>query len=817
METLIRDLRYALRRIFRNPGFTAIAVLSLALGVGANTAIFTMVNEILLSDPPYVDPQQLVDIYPSEAGQVGLNAISYPEFEDIREGTAEVFDGLVATSVALTQENRSDGSETLFAEVMTGNYFDVLGIRPAVGHSFLPEEDQTPDARPVVMLGHRFWQQRFGGDRNVVGATMRLSGRTYTIVGVAPANLPSLLPGITPAIYAPMMMSNHLNSNPNQLTSRGSHNMFAKARLAEGVTRLQAQTALDRVAAKTLQDYSEYSDEWGLSAIPTSHVAIHPLFDRVLYPAAGVLLAVVGMVLLIACVNLASFLLARAADRRKEIAMRLALGAKRGTLVRQLLTETVVLALMGGAAGVGLATAMLRLLDRIQLPLPVPLDLGMSPDLRVLAFSLALSMLAGIFFGLFPALQSTNPDVYPTLKNESVIGGAPRRLNPRSVLVVAQVSVSFLLLIGSGLFLRSLYAAQTVDPGFGQRPTAITWLGLSPDRYDTQSSQRFYRQVLEQASALPGVEAVGLIDNLALGGTSFNSTSINVDGVAPPPGRDGHIIDRVVVNSGYFEAAGVPLLAGRHFGPQDEHPDSPPVVIISQAMADKFWSGQDAVGKMIRGGDGREVRVIAVARDTNVRTIGEDPLPYIYYPVSQVNRLSLQILARVSANPTATATEIMRIAQQLDRDVMVIDTKTMDEHLSFMLFPFRLGGVLLAIFGGLALLLASIGLYGVVSYSVASRIKEMGIRMSLGARASEVVGLVMKGGLGLVGLGAVIGLLLSLAAAPLLGSLLFGVEPMDLPTFFGVALTLMAVAGAASIGPAMRASRVDPVRALRYE
>ncbi len=355
MEIFIRDLRYALRRIFRNPGFTAIAILSLALGVGANTAIFTMVNEVLLSQPPYSDPQQLVNIYPSEAGHVGLNAISYPEFEDIREGTQDVFDGLAATSIVLTQENRSDGSETLFAEVMTGNYFEVLGIQPVVGRTFLPEEDETPDARPVVILGHRFWQQRFGGDPAVAGTTMRLSGRTYTILGVASPNVPTLLPGITPAIYAPMMMSNHLNSNPNQLTNRYTHNMFARGRLAEGVTQLQAQTALDRVVSKTLEDFPLYSDEWGLTVMPTSSVAIHPLFDRVLYPAAGVLLAVAGMVLLIACVNLATFLLARAAGRRKEIAMRLALGAKRGTLVRQLLTETMLLALMGGAAGVGLA------------------------------------------------------------------------------------------------------------------------------------------------------------------------------------------------------------------------------------------------------------------------------------------------------------------------------------------------------------------------------------------------------------------------------------------------------------------------------
>lgn len=822
MQTLVRDLKYAFRRIRRNPGFSAVAVFSLALGIGANSAIFTMVNQVLLTQAPFADPKDLVEIYPSQSGHVGLAAISYPELEDIRRGTSDVFSGIAAHVVVLAQENLPDGSRPLFAEAVNGNYFEVLGMPPAAGRSFLAEEDLTPNSHPVVMLGYKFWQTRYGGDPAAVGQTLRLGGRTYTIVGVAPPGVPGLIPGVHAALYAPMMMAPHLNAFPEMLTSRGSHGIFAKGRLREGVNRAQAQAALDGVAAQTHQDFPEYPDEWGLTAVPTLDVSIHPIFDRVLFPAAGVLLAVVAMVLLIACVNLASFLLARAADRRKEVAMRLALGAKRSGLIRQLLTETVLMSLIGGTLGVALAAWGLRFLSSIPLPLPVPLDLSLSPDLRVLLFTLATSFAAGVLFGVLPAWQSTNPDVYPTLRNESVIGGPPRRINPRNLLVVAQVAVSFLLLVSSGLFLRSLFAAQSADPGFGRQPTAITWIGLSPDAYDDDKARVFYRRLLEETSALPGVEAVGMVDNLALGGTSFNSIAINVDGIAPPPGQQGHEVDRVTVDPGYFSAAGVPILTGRNFGVEDRQPDSSRVAIVSQALAQKFFPDRDAVGQMIRldTGDDSEpsCRVVGVARDTNVRTIGESPLPYIYFPFSQRTELSMQVLARASnGNPDALNSRIVDAVRSLDRDAMVIETKSMEEHLAFMLFPFRVGGTLLGVFGGLALLLASIGLYGVVSYSVASRRKEMGIRMSLGAKASEVTTRVIRSGMGLVAVGVGIGLALSLLAAPLLSSLLFGVEPLDWPSFLGVALTLLLVSAAATLGPALRASRVDPVRALRYE
>ncbi|HSR52253.1 MAG TPA: ABC transporter permease [Acidobacteriota bacterium] len=815
MERIIKDLKYAWRRIRRSPGFTAVAVLSLGLGIGANTAIFTLIDAALLGDAPYGDPESLVSVYPSEDGRVGLASLSYPEVEDIREGTEEVFEGVAVTSLSVVQEGVEGGSQSLLAEVVTGNYFEVLGIGPILGRAFAEEEDKTLGSHPVVILGHAYWQRRFAADHNVIGQTLRLNGRAYTVIGVAPSDMPALIPGFDPDLWAPMMMINHLNNNSeNQLERRGSHSFFAKARLKEGVTAGQAQVAVDGVVRATHEAHPDYPDRWGLTVVPSNEVAIHPLLDRVLYPAAAVLMAVVAMVLLIACVNLTSFLLARATDRRREIAIRLSLGAGRASLIRQLLTETVLLGLMGGAAGVAMAWGGLRVLSGLRPPAPVPMDLTMTPDAGVLLYSLLLSVTAGLFFGLVPAWRSTRPDVAPVLKDESVVGGAMGRFNLRNALVVAQVAVSFLLLIGSGLFLRSLQAAQTADPGFGHQPTSIVLLSLPADRYKGEEPLRFFDRLLGETAAMAGVQSAGLIDVIPLTGVSFNSMGLNVDGIAPPPGEEAHAIDKAVVDSGYFEAAGVEFTAGRNFGPQDR-PDGPKVMVVSQAMARKFWHGQQAVGRIVHARDGTDYRVIGVARDTDVRALGEAPRPYVYTYLRQHMRHEMNLLAATRLNPRRLAQDIVRAARDLEPEVIIIQTKTMEEHLSFMLFPFRFAGGLLAAFGLLALFLGSIGLFGVLRFSVAGRMREMGIRKSLGAQARSVIRLVMGEGMRLVVLGMVIGAALALAAAPLTGSLLFGVEPLDWPTFALVALILCLAALAAIIGPALRAARVDPIEALR--
>ncbi len=774
-------------------------------------------SELLLQETPYGEPERLVHVYPTTNGEVGLAALSYPEARDLVEQTAKVFAGVATTSVSIAQETLSDGSaRTVAAEVVSGNYFDVLQILPLIGRTFLPEEDQTLDTHPVAVLHYRYWQSRFGGDPEVIGQTIRLSGLDYTIIGVMREDAPVLIPGFLPALWAPSMMSNHLNNNSTDVHQRrGNHSLQVYARLQEGIGLPEAQGALDRFVAKTQEDYPDYSNRWGMTAIPTSEISIHPLLDRVLYPAAGALLAIVGMVLLVACVNLASFLLARATDRKKEIAVRLALGAGRWKLVRQLLTETVLLSLAGGVVGLGLALWILRMTASVQLPAPVPMDLSMSPDLTVLLFTLILSLAAGILFGLIPALQTSKPDLAPTLKNESVVGRTRSRFNLRNALIVAQVAISFVLLIGSGLFLRSLQAAGDVDPGFGTEPTAIAWIGLSAQRYDDPAAERFYRQLVEKVENLPGVQAVGLVDNLALGGTSFNHSRVNIPGVNPPPGETAHQIDSVEIGPGYFDAAGVEILSGRTFSWSTDLPDGNPVMIISKAMAEKFWPGEDAVGKTILGGSNTEFRVVGVAANTNVIRIGEPPRPYIYRPLSQDPFHQLQIIARTQTNPKQVANQIVREAQGIDPDILVIDARTMDEHLGFMLFPFRVAGMLLSVFGLLTIVLASIGLYGVVSYSVAGRRREVGLRISLGAIPRQMLTLLMRDGVFLVLIGSLLGLGVALLAAPVLQSLLFGIEAIDLVAFSWVGILMLSVGAIASLLPAARASRIDPVEALR--
>lgn len=825
MPSIVRDIRYAVRRLGSRPGFTAVAVVSLALGIGANTAVFTLLDDLVFADPGFEDVASLVEIYPAEGGRVGLDALSYPELDDIRRGTEEVFQGVAATSLTLVQWNRPTESETLAAEIVTGNYFDLLGLEPAVGRGFLPEEDRVPGAHPVVVISHGLWKRAFGADPNAVGATLRLNGRPYTVVGVAPRDMHTFIPGIATDVWAPLMMVNQLNPFAgDMLEARGNHNLFAKGRLRPGVSTARAQDALDRVTARTRERYERYADDWSLLAVPTAEVGIHPLLDRVLYPASAMVLAVVALVLLIACVNLVSFLLAQAADRRKEISVRLALGAGRGSLIRQLLTETVLVSLAGGAVGIVLAVWGLQAMAEVEPPVAVPMDLSVSPDAGVLGAGLALALLSGLLFGLLPALQSTRPNLTAALKTEGSASGGEtgRRWGMRGALVVGQVAVSLCLLTGSGLFLRSLQAARSVDPGFGHEPTAIVSLGLLPSRYDGVEATRFLRRLSDQAESLPGVRATGIVDNLPLGGTSFTSRTVNVDGVEPPPGRQGHQIDAVVVDGDYFDAAGVPLLAGRTFGPQDE-PDGRPVMIVSRAMAERFWregSGspeQGALGREVVGTDGTRWRVVGVARDTKVRTLGEGPTPSLYLPLSQNPRFQVQVLARTGADPHGVARRTAELARQLDPEVQVIETKTVDEHLGFMLFPFRFGGTLLSILGVLALVLATIGLYGVVSYAVASRRREVGIRMSLGAKASQMVTLMLTDGLRLVALGAVLGLGLAYLAASALESLLFGVDPHDPTTYVGVTAVLVVVAAAASLVPALRASHVDPVETLRRE
>ena len=528
-------------------------------------------------------------------------------------------------------------------------------------------------------------------------------------------------------------------------------------------------------------------------------------------------MVVVGLVLLLACTNLASFLLARALDRRKEVAVRLALGASRGSLVRRLLIETTLLGLLAGGAGVGLAVWSLDLLATADLPLPTPVTLDLRPDGNVLGFTFGVSVVAGALLGLVPALQSTRPDVAGALRSESAGGGQPGQLRWRNALVVTQLTISLVLLVGAGLFLRSFQQVQSVDPGFGREPAALMTFQTPVTRFAPEEARVYTRRLLDRLRALPGVEAVGAISNLHLNPLSQRSSDFNIDGFEPPTDHGAFIADRVEVEPGFFEAAGIEIVRGRNFEDGDR-PDTQPVVIVSEAMARRFWTDGDAVGRLVKRRDDHPPwLVVGVASDAKVRTLGEPPRNLIYLPYSQRFTPSLTVVARTSVDPERTALDLLAAGRELDPDLRVLETKTMDRHLALMRLPQRLSAFVLSAFGVLALALAAVGLYGVVSYGVARRTREIGIRKALGADGPRVVRLLVAGGLRLVVLGGALGLALAVVPARLLGGLLFEVDALDPLTFVGVPLVLGAAALLAAWLPARRASRVSPVEALRTD
>jgi len=811
------DLRYAFRRMLRSPGFTAVALLSVALGIGANASIFGLVEGFLFRESPYEAPEELVDLY-LHLDVFPFTPLSVPDYRDVREGTREVFQEVGAAGFTFAQVDHGDRFESVLGEVVTGTYFPLLGLGAALGRTLGPEDDVSPGGHPVIMLGHGYWRREFGGDPGVLGRTLRINGHGYEVVGVASPRYEGVLPGVVPAIVAPLSMVRELlQGSGDPLTSRDSQAYFTKARLRPGVSLEQADVSLAGVASYLRESFPETWDESRrFVPVPSEDVILNPLVDRYLVPAATAALVLVAVVLLIACANLASFLLARGMDRRKEIAMRLALGAPRGSLVRQLLTETTLLALVGGLLGIALASWILRALSTMELPLPG----GVHPELEmngaIVVFGLALSLATGLLFGLVPALHTTRLDLTTSLKDGRGGGGKPRRLTLRNALVSGQVAASLVLLIGSGLFVRSLQASRAVDPGFGQDPTAVLSFVVSGERYEPEEGRIFVGRYLERIGALPGVEAAGVTENLHLTTTTITTLEVQVDGVEPPPGRRFHEVDRARVDPGFFGAAGIPLLQGRNFEEADVS-GGRAVAIVNEAMAQRFWPGQDPVGKLVRREDGTELEVVGVARTTKVRNIGEGPRPFLYVPYSQSYTAFLTVLVRSSRGAAEALGDALRTLREMDPEMVIVEATTMDRHLGAQLLPRRIGATASAILAVLALVLASIGLYGVVSYAVARRTREVGIRMSLGAEPGRVVREMLREGLGLVAVGGCVGLALAAAGAQLLGSLLFGIRPMDPVTFLAVPALLLGVTLLAAYLPARRASRVDPVTALKAE
>ena len=813
-----RDIRDGIRSLAKRPAFTAVAILSLALGIGANTAIFSLVNAVVLRDSPIERPEEVVNLYLHQAS-FAYGPLSYPNFEDVREGTAEVFSHVAAAQLVPAQIDRAGGGvEMVLAEAVTGSYLPMLGVEAALGRTLLPSDDVSRGGHPVVMLDYRYWQSAFAGDPDVVGREMRVGGRAYTVVGVGPPVFAGTMRGLAPAFYTPSMMAEEL-LGVRLFDERGGQVLFVKGRLRPGIALPEAETAVGAVAAQLTRDRIE---NWDPAAqfvvLPLSDVLLFPPMDVFIRAAAWLLMAVVALVLLLACTNLASFLLARALDRRKEIAVRLALGASRGSLVRRLLAETTLLGLLAGGAGIGLAVWLLDLLITADLPLPIPVALDLRLDGRVLAFTLGVSVAAGALLGLVPALQSTRPDVSGALRSESAGGDQPGPLRWRNALVIAQLTISLVLLVGAGLFLRSFQQVQSVDPGFGREPSAILTFLTPAARFTPDEARVYTRRMLDRFRELPGVDAVGAISRLHLDPLTMSTSDFNVAGFEPPTDHGAFIADQAEVDPGFFEAAGIEILRGRNFSDADR-PDTQPVVIISEAMARRFWEDGDAVGRLVQRRDDEDSPwlVVGVASDAKVRTLGEAPRNVVYLPYSQRLTRTLTVVARTSMDPQQTALALLTAGREVDPDLWVLATKTMDRHLAMMRLPQQLSAFVLTAFGVLALALAAIGLYGVVSYAVSRRTREIGIRMALGADGPRVVGLLVAGGLKLLVIGGTLGLALAIVVTRLLGGLLFEIDALDPLTFVGVPLILGVAALVAAYLPARRASRVSPVVALRTD
>jgi predicted permease len=815
MERLLADLRLALRRMRKRVGFTIVAVLSLALGIGVNTAIFSLVDAVLLRPTSIPYPEQVAEIYENQPG-FAYSPFSYPDYRDLREAARSVFSQVSASQYAVTARDMGDHVETMFGQLVNGDFFALLGIAPAMGRFLGPEDDVSPGAHPVVVLSYDYWQRYFNADPRAVGKTMRLSGRDYTVIGVAPKSYLGSIAGLAPSFYGSMQMLNQLQpSVKDQLEQRGDHSIFLKVRLAPGRSMAQARAVVARFSADMRQQYPREWTGSSLVVAPVSEIAVNPLLDGVIVPAAAALMAVVGLVLLVACANLASFLLAQARDRQRDIAIRLAIGASRRALVQQLLTESLLLAIVGGAAGVLLSRLALHTLLGADLPFPIPITLDVSLDARVLAFAIGASTVAGVLFGLLPALQTTRPAVIEWIKNENVGGGRARRLTTRNALVVGQVAVSLVLLITAALFLRSFQARTNVDPGFGKAPAAMVWFAIPTDRYDSTHRLLLLDRIEQRVAAIPGVRAVGVVDNMLLNALGTQSWRVNVAGYTPPKGQLGFEIDYAVADSGFFEAAGIPILRGRPFNRTDGS-DAPRAVVINEVMAQRFWPKRDPIGQTFRG-DSITYRIVGVARTTRIRSLGEEPRPFIFGAFRQSFSANLTVLARTDGNADRLTVQLLAALRETAPDLLLIQAKTMTRHLAAMVLPARLGAIAFTLFAALALALAVLGVYGVVSYAVARRTREVGIRLAVGAAPNAVVRLLMREGVTLVVIGAGIGLLLGLGMTRLLQTLLFGVRTGDPLTFIGAPLLLMAVGAVASLLPARRASRIDPARVLKVE
>jgi len=815
-DLLRQDVRYAIRALGRSPLFAIVAVLSIAVGVGATTAIVTLANTLLLRPPPGVGhPERVVSLGRTQDGR-GFDNFSYPNFVDYR-ASARSLSGLAALRLESHPVSLAGpgGGEAIQMGAASGNFFAVLEARPALGRFFTMDEDRAPGANPVVVLSHRFWGRRFEGDSSIVGKSVVLNGTPFTVLGVAAERFQGPFV-VAPDVWVPLAAAALLGLPTSIFQSRESVWIMGIGRLAPNVGIGQAQAELSGIAARLAAQYPTENKGQGLAVTQAS------LFPGDLRPMVAafmaMLLAIAGLVLLIASTNVAGMLLARASARRREIAVRLALGASRQQLVMQLVVESLLVFAVAGASGLLLAKWMVSALMALVPRLPVPLYVDPQLDWRVLTFALVLSLVTGLVAGVVPALQSTRPDLVPALKSDTGGTATRQRLRLRSGLLVAQIAFSMLLLVVGGLFARTLTRARSIDPGFDARGVYIASLDLGLANLDETAGTRVAATLLERARAIPGVRSAALSAMLPLDGGGMGLGTIKVAGREPPGGQDeGWREDWNVVTPGYFATMGIPLVRGRDFAESDRV-GAGDVAILNEAFAAALFPGQDAVGRTLTTDD-RVVTVIGVARNAKYRSLGEPQRNFIYVPFAQryLGRTSLLVKTTTPGAVTSIASPIRRLVQEVDARLPVLRQQTMEEQTATSLFPQRVALYVSGGLGTVALLLALLGIYGVTAFSVSQRTREIGLRVALGAQRSHVLGLVLRQGVVLAVVGVVVGSLAAFGATRLIASLLYGVPPTDVVAFGGAAVALGLAAVVASWVPARRAAGVDPIVALRNE
>jgi putative ABC transport system permease protein len=820
MENLWNDLCYAWRMLIKSPGFSIVAVLALGLAIGANTAIFSLFNGVMWRPLPVKDPQQLVVVATKQRGLDFPIPLSYPDFQDYRQLKAVFSDliGYVPDPVNLQAGGRPTRA---WAELVTGNYFSMLGLEAARGRTFAADEGWVPGKDALIVLSYKYWQTRFGGNPDIVGRSVQVNKHPFIIIGVAPERYHGAYYFLEPDFYIPVTTMSLLDpKSADDLNKRGATYLRVLARLQPGMTPTQALAAAQPTDRRLAQEFPESHKDMSLLVIPELNARPEPGLGAFMSKAVWVFMSLAGLVLLIACANVANLILARANGRRKELAMRFALGASRGRMIRQLLTESVLLALCGGIAGLVFARWAAMALMSIRIPTDLPLHLfDLRVDWRVFAFSFLVALITGIVAGLLPALQAHRTDLADTLKVGGRSGGGSTGHHRfRNALVVAQVAVSLLLLACAGFFIRSFQNSANVDMGFRVDHTLMMSVDLGLQGYSEERGQQFYKQISDRVKSLPGVRDASFAAYIPMG---YENDIVNVypDGQPVDNKSSAETSFNNQVQPDYFRAVGVHVIKGREFTEADSA-TAPKVAIVNETFANKIWPGQDPTGKIFRTEkDGPAIQVVGLTRTGKYTFLYETPQLFVYFPVVQRYVAAATLMVYSQDDPLRMVGPVRDQIQQLDGSLPVFDVNTMEAHVEYgkPLLPARLGAMLVGAFGMLGLVLATVGVYGVVSYSVSQRTHEIGIRSALGAQRRNVLGMVLKQGMTMALIGTAIGIVLAFLLFRGLHSVLYGVASTDLVTLAAVSSLLLAIAFVASYIPALRATQVDPVVALREQ